>query len=470
MKILQVSFAACLLSCVMAAQTVPADRYPVVIVMLENHTYSSMYLSSNMPNLTSLTKQYGVPLNFYANGHYSIGNYMFQTFGKVETTDDNYNPDTQGYFSDDNIIRHLLTLGKTYKMYEENIDSAGSTEITSKDGLYVRRHNPLSYTSEFGNMTTAQRALVEVGFAKFASDLSAHQLPDYSYVTPNLVNDAHNGSDPGALQTADAWLQKNIFTPLLADPTFQQTGLLIISTDESLDTDCLPDTKCPALPEYTPYCVTKCSQGGGHILSVVIGPSLKTAYQGSTYYMHESTLKTILQAFGGTSFPNGLSSVPSLNNFFQSLTNPGFELAAINWHCYGTCSIGSKSGVARTGTHYGDLTGGAGKQPILAGADANGSDVYYAVKPGQVVTFSGWGSRVSGDGLSRVVLEATDSNKSNPSYLVSTPNNITSSKWTFTTGTYTVPSGKAFVRFYVEIKNSTVSSEVRFDDMILQIN
>src|SRR6266704_4048278 len=119
------------------SQTVPADRHPVVIVMLENHAYSSMYLSSYMPNLTSMTKQYGVAQNFYANGHYSIGNYMFQTFGKVETTNDGYNPDTQGYFTDDNIIRHLLTLGKTYKMYEENIDSAGSTELVSNDGLYV---------------------------------------------------------------------------------------------------------------------------------------------------------------------------------------------------------------------------------------------------------------------------------------------------------------------------------------------
>src|SRR5437667_9256941 len=105
MKTLRLFVALCFLCSGLIAQTIPADRYPVVIVMLENHAYSSMYLSSNMPNLTNLTKQYGVPLNFYGNGHYSIGNYMFQTFGKVETTDDNYNPDTQGYFSDDNLTR-----------------------------------------------------------------------------------------------------------------------------------------------------------------------------------------------------------------------------------------------------------------------------------------------------------------------------------------------------------------------------
>jgi acid phosphatase len=259
MRILQI-FVVCLFYCAAITQPVPSDRHPVVIVMIENHAYSSMYLSSYMPNLTSLTKQYGVAQNFDANGHYSIGNYLFQTFGKVETTNDGYNPDTQGYFTDDNIIRHLLTLGKTYKMYEENIDSAGSTELTSRDGLYVRRHNPLSYTSEFGNMTTAQRALVEVPFTQFAIDIAAHQLPDFSYVTPNLADDGHNGTDPTALQTADSWLQKNIFTPLLRDAIFQQTGTLIISVDESLDIDCLPDTKCPSLPEYTSYCTANCGR------------------------------------------------------------------------------------------------------------------------------------------------------------------------------------------------------------------
>jgi hypothetical protein len=140
----------CLACLPSTAQKVPTNRYPVVIVNLENHPYSSLYLSSSMPNLTALTKQYGVAQNFDANGHYSIGNYMFQTFGKSETTDDAYNPDTSGYFSDDNIVRHLIGLGSTYKMYQESIDSAGSTEMVSANGLYVRRHNPLSYTSEFG--------------------------------------------------------------------------------------------------------------------------------------------------------------------------------------------------------------------------------------------------------------------------------------------------------------------------------
>ena len=145
--------------------------------------------------------------------------------------------------------------------------------------------------------------------------------------------------------------------------------------------------------------------------------------------------------------------MPPLEAFYQFLTNPGFELAAINWHCYGTCSIGNQSGVARTGTHYGDLiAAGPGTQPTLEAADGNGSDNYYPVKPGQVITFSGYGARASGDGLSRLVIAVTDSNKSNPTWIVSTPNNITSPQWTYTSGSYTVPAGKPFVQFYIEIK------------------
>src|SRR5213080_4216540 len=70
------------------------------------------------------------------------------------------------------------------------------------------------------------------------------------------------------------------------------------------------------------------------------------------------------------------------------------------------------------------IAAGAGTQPMCFAADGNGSDVYYAVKPGQVVTFSGWGKRVSGDGLARPVIEVTDSRKSNPTWWVTTPNNI----------------------------------------------
>jgi hypothetical protein len=157
-----------------------------------------------------------------------------------------------------------------------------------------------------------------------------------------MINNAHNGSGPAALQTSDTWLQKNVFRPLLADPTFQQTGMLVVSVDEAVDTDCLPASTCPPLPEYTPYCASSCTRGGGHILTVVIGPNVGPNSKSNTAYMHESTLKSMLRALGSNTFPNGLSAVPSFGALYQLLTNPGFELSVKNWHSYGSCTIGSR--------------------------------------------------------------------------------------------------------------------------------
>lgn len=447
------------------------NRYPVVVVMLENHSYNTVYLSPNMPNLVALTRQYGVAQNFYANGHYSIGNYMFQTFGKVETMKDSYDPDIDGYFSDDNIARHISSLGKTYRMYEENIDAAGSTELRSNDTLYVRRHNPLSYTSDFSNMSQGQRMAVEVPFSQFASDLAAHQLPDLVYITPNLIHDMHDGGGAAGMQTADTWLQTNVFGPLLADPTFQQTGLLIISSDESVHSDCGPASVCPALPEFTAYCSSNCSAGGGHIFTLLVGPNIKPAFKSGTSFMHESTMKSVLKALGSKTYPSPLASVPVFDSFYQALTNPGFELSSTNWHCVGSCSIKNQAGAARTGSRYADLVvTGSGAQSQYFSALANGSVTYYPVKSGQVLTFSGWISRAAGDGVAHLVVELSDSNKLNPIVVTSTPEVISPSKWTSTAGSYTAPAGVAFARFYLELKGSTQPSEVRFDDLNFRIH
>src|SRR3989442_16033463 len=67
-----------------------------------------------------------------------------------------------------------------------------------------------------------------VPFTVFATDLANGTLPDFSNIVPNLCNDAHDCS----LNTADTWLGNNI-APLLASPTFQRDGLLIILFDEA---------------------------------------------------------------------------------------------------------------------------------------------------------------------------------------------------------------------------------------------
>jgi len=266
---------------VSSSASVPASSH-VFLVVEENHSYSSVIGNSSMPYLNSLATKYGLATQYYANTHPSIGNYFMMTAGQIIT-----NNDSQcSTLTQDNVVRHLLTAGKTWKAYAESLPSAGYTGC----GVYpyAKKHNPLAYFSDVANSSEKYHL---VPFTRFATDLANNSLPNFSFVVPNLLNDAHDGS----LSTADAWLKKNI-APLIASSTFQKNGILFIVFDESVDSDI--------------------QHGGGHIAAVVIGPRVKAGYRSSVLYQHQNLLKTIMKALGLSSFPGSASGAAAMTDFF----------------------------------------------------------------------------------------------------------------------------------------------------------
>ncbi len=206
-----------------------------MLVVEENHSYSSVIGSSAMPYLNSLATQYGLATQYYADTHPSIGNYFMMTAGAIITNNDSFT----GTVSANNIVRQLLAAGKTWKAYEESLPSPGY--IGPDTSLYARKHDPLSFFSDVVNSSVQKLNLVP--FTQFATDLNASQLPDFSFVTPNLQNDAHDGT----LGQADAWLQTNI-APLLANAQFQKNGLLIIVFDSTKPIPATQPTAAAAWP------------------------------------------------------------------------------------------------------------------------------------------------------------------------------------------------------------------------------
>lgn len=255
----------------------------VFLVVEENHSYSDVIGSSSMPYLNSLASQYGLATQYFANGHPSMPNYLMLTTGLTETFDDNFS----GIISDDNIVRELVKAGKTWKAYEESIPSVGY--LGGDAPPYVRRHNPFSYLSDIHN-DPAQAANI-VPFSQFAGDLANGSFPQYSFISPNVNNDAHNGT----LAAADSWLQSNI-APLIASSTFQNGGLLIILFDEAEETDT--------------------THGGGQVATVIISSKSKTKFQSQTFYQHQSVLRLILEGSGVNTFPGMAGSAPEMTEFF----------------------------------------------------------------------------------------------------------------------------------------------------------
>ncbi len=260
---------------------VPASNHVVVLVE-ENHSYSSVINNSAMPYLNSLAKSYALLTNYYANTHPSIGNYMEMTTGQIITNNDSYSKTV----SADNVVRELLLIGKSWKSYAEGLPSVGYTG--GDKGYYLKHHNPLAYFTDVADSSVEKQHLVP--FTQFSKDLANGALPTFSYIAPDVMHDAHNGS----LQAADAWLKTNI-APLLNNAEFKKDGILIIVFDESYDSDT--------------------AHGGGHIAAVVVGPGVKRGYRSTMFFQHQSTLKTVLNAVRATPDPGSAPSAPDFDVF-----------------------------------------------------------------------------------------------------------------------------------------------------------
>jgi acid phosphatase len=267
----------------------------VAIVVLENTNFADAHNSTNMPYLNSLLARGALATSYYAVGHPSIPNYFTMTTGLTETFDDAF----QGTISDDNVVRELGTAGKNWKVYAESLPSAGY--LGGDVSPYVKHHDPFVYLSDVQQSSTLAQNIVN--FSQFSSDLATNVLPNYFFIVPNIVDDAHDCPAGGTncnltirLQRADAWLQANI-DPLVNNANFNQSGLLILTFDESENDD---------------------TNGGGQIMTVLLGTHVKQGYSGdAAIYDHRSLLDLSLKALGVMNVPNGAAQAPEMTEFFQ---------------------------------------------------------------------------------------------------------------------------------------------------------
>ncbi len=266
----------------LATAQVPRSNH-VVVVVEENHSYSSVIGNSSMPYLNSLAAKYAVATQYYANTHPSIGNYLEMTAGQIITNNDG----STATVTADNMVRHLLSAAKTWKSYAEGLPSVGY--IGADTGSYIEHHNPFSYFSDVRNSSVERLNLVPA--TRFLTDVSNHTLPQFSFLVPDNANNGHNGT----LAQADSWLKAHI-APLLSSSAFQQDGILIILFDESFSTDT--------------------AHGGGHVAAVIVGPRVKRGYKSTLLYQHQSLLRTVLTAVGVGSYPGAAAGAAAMNDFF----------------------------------------------------------------------------------------------------------------------------------------------------------
>ena len=265
----------------------------VFVVVLENAGYAEAIGNAAMPYLNGLAGQGSLATNYYAVTHPSIGNYEMMTAGQVITNNDGFT----GTIAVDNVVRHLVANGMTWKGYAQSIPSAGY--VGPDVYPYAQRHNPLSYFSDVRD-TPAQRANL-VPLTELAADMSAGSLPNYAMIVPDLNHDGHDcpvGRSSctltDKLAAADEFLQQTA-APLLADADFLAHGVLIVVFDEGMDTDS--------------------AHGGGHVSTVLAGARIRAGYESAELYQHQNLARFTLEALGLTSFPGQGETAASMREF-----------------------------------------------------------------------------------------------------------------------------------------------------------
>ncbi|HEY4182927.1 MAG TPA: alkaline phosphatase family protein [Kofleriaceae bacterium] len=203
----------------------------VFTIVLENKSRSQMFGGSQAPYFQSLAKKYAVADGYTdAHVHPSEPNYIWMVAGQNFGILDDDPPAAHHIASTSHLADQIEAVGKTWKAYQESMGEA--CKVVS-DGEYAAKHNPFVFFDDIvgwqdGQPLRQQRCRDHVvDYTQFDVDLAADNLPNYVFITPNLINDMHDGS----VAQGDAWLAKEV-PKILASPAYQNGGVLFITADE----------------------------------------------------------------------------------------------------------------------------------------------------------------------------------------------------------------------------------------------
>lgn len=244
----------------------------VVLVLFENENFDKPLMH---PFFSKLAHEGALLTNYHAVAHPSQPNYIALTSGDTQGVSDDRNHDLDVR----NIGDLLEEKGKNWKNYAE--DFPGKCFLGERDGAYTRKHTPfISYKKIF----TTERCGNVVNATQFEKDLKNKTLPDFSFYTPNMDDDAHDTD----MAYGERWFAKK-FSPLIARPEFKDV-LLIVTFDEN---------ECATVGHWvTAEKRAACKGDSNQVYTVFYGRGIKAGSSSDGLYNHYSLLRTIEAGFG----------------------------------------------------------------------------------------------------------------------------------------------------------------------------
>jgi phosphatidylinositol-3-phosphatase len=210
-----------------AAATAGGGVSKILVIMEENHSAGQVF-PGGMPYLWHLARRYGRATAWRAITHPSLPNYLAIVSGSAFNDPQDCGPGPGCSYPGPSVFGQALALGKTARSYEESMQQPCDH---ADSGEYAVRHNPWAYIP--GEARQCRADDVPAGTPSggaLVSDVRAGALPTVGLITPNLINDAHDGT----LAQADAWLRRWV-PVLMSGPDWRLGRLAIVVTFDEGD-------------------------------------------------------------------------------------------------------------------------------------------------------------------------------------------------------------------------------------------
>jgi phospholipase C len=246
---------------------------------MENHSASTIIGSAKAPYINALVRGYGLAASYFNIAHPSLPNYLGAVSGQPLSSlplTDCTNCKQAG--------SSIFTQGESWKSYQESM-TVPCEPYKSPDGLYVPRHNPALYYTQIPAVTCKAD---DVPYPVLATDLAQNTLPAFSFITPNLVDDMHNGAVTASVGVGDTWLANHL-PAILASPGYQAgTTVVFLTWDEGSGLGNVKGTDCINSPT-NPSC---------RVALAVISPYGTPGTVASSTFTHYSLLRATEELLG----------------------------------------------------------------------------------------------------------------------------------------------------------------------------
>jgi phosphatidylinositol-3-phosphatase len=254
----------------------PAYRH-VIWIWMENHSYTDIIgNTSQAPYINSLAAGCGLATNYHNTTHPSLPNYLAATSGLAQGQLPmlSFLDCSPSVFCNTS-APSIFGQGETWKAYQESMPSNCDT---SNSGEYAVRHNPSPYYTSLSGCASH-----DVPYTQLATDLANNTLPAFSFITPNLIDDMHDGT----VAQGDAWLARNL-PVILNSPQYRAgTTAVFLTWDEGSGGYSVED--CDDTTTTDSSC---------RVATIVISPSTPAGATSGTFFSHYSLLRTTEELLG----------------------------------------------------------------------------------------------------------------------------------------------------------------------------